>query len=394
MRPANGGSPSPFDVTPTDLASAAWKFASAQNHVDAIASTLQSALINAAGMAGNDDYGQAFARHYNPVARALFQALSATVRAVGQASAALMTTANNYIKADHHSNVHASSASPATFDMPVLAQDIVYGDPPSAVGPGHTSIPGFLARYWPNGHQDKLRMAAQAFRDASEALDYLGQGLHRQVQSLTDSNSSASIDAMGTFWGIIWRNNPDARAPMSAAGTACGRLAAACDSYANAIDSAHSQFERCAAAGGLALGFTSALAVVLTPFTGGGARDPLSVGGGGGGGGGTPPTGGGDVPGPGEPEPWGSDDADVTADRIVNHAPDRNIPGVSEDDLPEYLQNIMERPGYRLRPTPGGTPRMAWWDSDTGTVVIREGNGGTFLQPTGGYGYFLKLISE
>jgi hypothetical protein len=263
-----GGSPAqPIDVTPADLASVSWKFANGQDHVDAIASTLQSALNNAAGMAGNDDYGQQFGKQYDPAARALFEALSATVRAVGQASTALMTTANNYITADHHSNAKASSAGPVTFNLPGVLTDVVYADPPSAIGPGHTSVPHFLAKYWPNGHQDKLRQAAQAFRNASEALDYLGQGLHTQVQSLTDNNSSSSIDAMGKFWATIWQDNPSAKAPMSAAKTACDKLAAACESYAHAIDSAHSQFEQCAAGAGLALGFTTALAVVLTPFT-------------------------------------------------------------------------------------------------------------------------------
>ena len=54
----------------------------------------------------------------------------------------------------------------------------------------------------------------------------------------------------------------------------------------------------------------------------------------------------------------------------------------------------MRQPGYRMRPTPSGTPRMGWWDPDTGTMVIREGNKGTFMQPDRGYDYFLEQIAE
>jgi len=37
---------------------------------------------------------------------------------------------------------------------------------------------------------------------------------------------------------------------------------------------------------------------------------------------------------------------------------------------------------------------MAWWDPTTETVVIHEGNGGTFFQPGDGYAYFAKIITE
>jgi pyocin large subunit-like protein len=54
----------------------------------------------------------------------------------------------------------------------------------------------------------------------------------------------------------------------------------------------------------------------------------------------------------------------------------------------------MQNPGRRLRDTPGGSPRTGWWDPDTGTMVIREGNGGTFFQPDRGYDYFLEQVGQ
>lgn len=85
---------------------------------------------------------------------------------------------------------------------------------------------------------------------------------------------------------------------------------------------------------------------------------------------------------------------EVVADRIVEHAGDRSIPGVDDADLPEYVEDVMAGPGYRLRDSPGGNPRVAWWDDETGTVVIREGDNGTYFQPSEGHDYFKRLLNE
>jgi hypothetical protein len=84
---------------------------------------------------------------------------------------------------------------------------------------------------------------------------------------------------------------------------------------------------------------------------------------------------------PGMDQPTG-----LVADKIALHANQRSIPGVDDEDLAEHLENIMSTPGTVFRSTPSGTPRMGWWDEATGTMVIREGNDGTFMQPERGYG--------
>ncbi|XVQ12633.1 polymorphic toxin-type HINT domain-containing protein [Spirillospora sp. CA-255316] len=102
------------------------------------------------------------------------------------------------------------------------------------------------------------------------------------------------------------------------------------------------------------------------------------------------------TPSKGQPDPASqAGDVDLVADKIAMHANQRSIPGVPEEEVAEYLEGIMRgSPGYKLRPTPSGTPRWAWWDSRTGTMVIREGDGGTFMQPDRGHQYFLDQISE
>ncbi|MFI1282727.1 DUF6531 domain-containing protein, partial [Streptomyces sp. NPDC020858] len=87
----------------------------------------------------------------------------------------------------------------------------------------------------------------------------------------------------------------------------------------------------------------------------------------------------------------------MLADKIAAHGDinKRGIPGVDDLDVPEYLEDMMtNNQGTRLRSTQSGTPRWAWWDEETETILIREGQNGTFMQPTDGYQYFLKQINE
>ncbi|WP_225850613.1 hypothetical protein [Streptomyces sp. HPF1205] len=269
----DGGSvAAPLNLYPEDLYLVALRFAAGQSTLDTIATTLNTALQNISGMAGDDSYGHGFAATYDPAAKALFGALSAADRAIGQAATGLVTTANNYLKADHHSNPKAGATPPEQFEPPVVYADIFYPDPPSAVGPGHSSVPHAIAKYWPNGHQDSLRTAATAFRTASSAIDTLGGGLHGQVLSITDNNSGDSITAMADFWAQIWKDDADGgKAPLSTAKYACDQLAKACDAFAQAIDTAHSKVEHKLGEAGIAIGFTTAVGAALSLFTFGGS---------------------------------------------------------------------------------------------------------------------------
>ncbi|QMU78404.1 hypothetical protein GXW83_24560 [Streptacidiphilus sp. PB12-B1b] len=262
----------PIDVSPEDLQSVALTFAGGQSTIDSIAGTLSSALQAAAGMAGDDKYGKQFAAQYDPAAKALFVTLSACVRAVGQASTGLSTTANNYLKADGHSNAAAGSAGPRLYSLPFVITDVMYPVPLTAVGGGSNHWPPPIDKYWPDGHQDRLRAAASAFRTAATGLDNAARDMDAGVQSLTDNNSSASVNAMAAFWGKIWSYcDAGGAAPLSSAYLACTQLAKYCDDFAGAIDNAHSEFEHKLAEAGISLGLTTALGAIGTLFTGGGS---------------------------------------------------------------------------------------------------------------------------
>ncbi|MEU6218300.1 hypothetical protein ABZ845_12395 [Streptomyces sp. NPDC047022] len=261
-----------IDITPSDLNTAATAFAGGQNRLDGIASTLSAALQAAAGMAGDDKYGKKFATSYDPASKALCGTISAAVRAIGQSATGLVRTANNYLKADHHSNPKAGKGAVHLFPWPAVIDDVMYPDPPSAVGEGSNHWPPPIDKYWANGHQDRLRSAASAFRTAAQDINSLGTSLHLQVQAITDFNSSGAVTAMAAFWGKIWQDHdPGGLAPLSTAHLACTQLASACEKFAHAIDQAHSEFEHKATEAGIAIGLTTAVGILGTVFTLGGS---------------------------------------------------------------------------------------------------------------------------
>ena len=69
----------------------------------------------------------------------------------------------------------------------------------------------------------------------------------------------------------VWLNGDGGKAPLSMAKHACDQLARACDSFAHAIDTAHSRTESKLAEAGITIGLTTAIGAVFTLFTLGGS---------------------------------------------------------------------------------------------------------------------------
>jgi len=147
----------------------------------------------------------------------------------------------------------------------------VLGAPPSAIGTGSGGLADVLGRFWLNGHQDKLRAAASAYRNAAAGLQDLGYDLQAAVTSITDNNSAASITAMHEYFAKLWTSGSNSSAPLSAANNACTQLATACERYAAAIDQDHSDVESALWEAGLAVGVTEVIGWLGTVFTGGGS---------------------------------------------------------------------------------------------------------------------------
>jgi hypothetical protein len=269
--PPDGGGK--IDITPADVNTAATTFAKQQDALGDAWLTLASSLH--AGMAGNDGGAEKFASKYDPAAKSVWTAFEAACRVVGGISRGLVQTANNYVKAEHASTATGKGAAPAYPD-PLVAEDIVVTGPDPAKGSGHSSVPDWLAKYWPNGDSDALRAAARAWRKARDDVDGITQTLHNAVNSITESNSTECIQAMSEFWNSLAKPGDD-KAILSALHGACDSIAKACDSYAQAIDDAHHKLEWALAGAGLAVGITTAVGILLTPFTGGGSDAAAGV---------------------------------------------------------------------------------------------------------------------
>jgi hypothetical protein len=258
----------PLDVSPFDVYVASQTFAQGAQEVENALNALSTALSSSGAMAGDDAPGQQFASSYDPAAasfNSLVQNLLPTLSGMAQA---LVTTANNWLKAESHNTAGKQDPDPG-FPLPGLILADTVPNPPSAQSSdGGGGLPGVLAKFWPDGHQDKLRAAATAWRQAGTSLNGVGTQLRSAMASITDDTRAGSVQAMQAFFGQVWSDDGDgSSAPLSHAVGACGQIAGACDDYASEIDSARSSTERAMAVAGIATGLTTALGVVASVFS-------------------------------------------------------------------------------------------------------------------------------
>jgi hypothetical protein len=262
---ADGGGS--VDVTPDEVNSAAGTFAKQQEQLGDVWSDLASALNP--GMAGNDGGAQKFAAKYDPAARAVWKAFGSAVRVIGGTAQGLVQTANNYVKAEEHSTTGKKPGS-AKYPPPPVADDMTVGGPDPAEGTGHSSVPDWLAQYWPNGDPDQLRAAATAWRTARDGVGDVTTTLHGAVVGITDYNNAEDITQMEAFWNTLAKPG-DKKAILTGLHDACDSIAKACDAYAQAIDDARSNLKTALAEAGIAVAFTTIIGILATPFTLGGS---------------------------------------------------------------------------------------------------------------------------
>ncbi|MFL6120574.1 hypothetical protein [Actinophytocola sp.] len=255
------------DVTPDEVNSAAGTFAKQQDQLGNVWSNLAMAL--SPGMAGNDGGAQKFAAKYDPAAKAVWKAFGSAIRVLGGTAKGLVQTANNYVKAEEHSTAGKKPAGDK-FPPPMVADDIYVTGPDPAEGEGHSSVPDWLAKYWPNGDPDKLRDAAKAWRTARDGVDDVTTALQGAVTGITDYNDADDIAAMGEFWDSLAKPG-DRKAVLTGLHDACDDIAKACDAYAKAIDDARDNLKTALAEAGIAVALTTVVGILLTPFTLGGS---------------------------------------------------------------------------------------------------------------------------
>jgi hypothetical protein len=94
------------------------------------------------------------------------------------------------------------------------------------------------------------------------------QTLHNAVNIVIANNDTQCLQAMSEFWDSLAKRG-DKKAILTVLHDACDSIAKACDSYAKAIDDARRKLEWALAGAGIVVGVTTAIGVLLTPFTGG-----------------------------------------------------------------------------------------------------------------------------
>jgi hypothetical protein len=260
----DGGGTGTIKVTPQDVAAAAGTFANAQTDLSNAWETLQSALDSNAGMAGDDQPANEFNAKYGPAVAAVWRGFRAACLKLGGISMGLTQTANNFVRAEHHSTVGNKGAAPAFPAEPVF-DDIVMADPSSPIGPGGGSwLPGPLKKFWPDADTGKLRAAAKAWYAAAQSIDGTSWEAQGAIDSIATGDDTAQ--AITEFWSRTFAPG-NQRTLLAGLEQVCRSLGDACDKYAQAVDDAHSKMKEALAGTGIAVGITTILGILGTPFT-------------------------------------------------------------------------------------------------------------------------------
>jgi hypothetical protein len=208
----------------------------------AAVTSLARVLDGCAGMAGGDPGGRDWAREYDAGAAAAMTATAAALQAVDQLALMFAQTARNYAAADAASApddrrlIEAAAAALPSLDPPpcIVA-------PPSAAGGGGGGpfgwglIADVVGYVWPDGHQDRLRAAAAAWRASAAALENAG-GETLSAASLAISDRLPEAPDMWTVCRSL-AGRFDELADVHRA------LADACDGLAHHLDEVHSAVE-------------------------------------------------------------------------------------------------------------------------------------------------------
>jgi hypothetical protein len=204
----------------------------------AATSRLCAVLIDSYAMAGSDPGGSSWAAAYDPAAHAASYAAQDAVNSVHRLAAMFAQTARNYAAAD----VASTSGVRRRLDEAVAAVPVVHGYAlpaclPSAAGGAGDPPAGWglvcaaVGWVWPDGHQDKLRATARAWRESGATL---GAAADRVVEAGGPAIGDRLPEA-----DDIWRVCAALADRLREVGEVHAALAVACDELAGHLDHAH-----------------------------------------------------------------------------------------------------------------------------------------------------------
>jgi uncharacterized protein YukE len=264
-----------FHVDPAQMLVSSAGFTDLQSWAGQIHRGLIGSLDDAAGMAGDDDAGHAFAAKYDPAAQAVVNGLGRAVGQLGGTANGLYTMAMNYIRTD--ADVAASLMQPQQLPASSSPQCDTESRPvaiPTAVGHASWAVREIIAKFWPQGDPGKLRQAAQDWQRAAELINRLGMEGDKQVQPVTAGSTAKAVDSFASNWRRMYVECTTTGPLLNTLSTTAHQLGQACDTYAQKIDDLRTHLEHMAEiAGGVAVA-----GIALTVFTLG-ASDAVAAGG-------------------------------------------------------------------------------------------------------------------
>ncbi len=221
-------------------------------------------VLNAnASMAGDDSVGAQWAASYDQAARLAISTSAKLATACGQTRDLIVIGAHNHEVAEtaaDHRNLSPPPEPQLTPD-PCLPEDI-----PSAAGNGipepfgWSIIKSAVGAAWPNGHQDQLDAARDAWHTASADFRTLAGNVSPAVDLLTNQQSpeiQTSVDTCN-----------QRKTDFNALADACQSLGDACAEYASHLDDAHRKILEELREFLIESAAWEAGALILLPFTG------------------------------------------------------------------------------------------------------------------------------
>jgi hypothetical protein len=226
-----------LDVHPVGFDTAARVFGGdVAGGVGAAVEVLLTALDPCYGMAGTDDNAQHWAPPYDTGARTAITAFDDLATAAFGLAALLEQCAINYAGAEAACLPGQSATQSATRWARI--HPTRHHPPPAAAGlalpepEGWSLLAHLIARLWPNGHQDLLHTAADAWHTAATTLHNLRPVLDHAVRQVADQQHAPEIaDAI-----TVLTHYTTATAQLA---QHCSHLANTCHDLAHALDQAH-----------------------------------------------------------------------------------------------------------------------------------------------------------
>jgi uncharacterized protein YukE len=236
-----------FHVDPSQMLVSSAGFSDLQAWASEIHRGLIGSLDDAAGTAGDDDAGQAFAAKYDPAAREAVNALGKAVAQLGGTANGLYTMALNYIRTD--ADVATSLMKPQQLPNssgPQCDSDPRHVEIPTAAGHANWVVRETIARFWPQGDPGKLRQASQDWQRAAELINHLGLEGDRQVQRVTAGSKAKAVDSFAANWRRMHIDCTTTGPLLNTLSTVAHQLSQACTAYAQHIEDLRTKLEHMA----------------------------------------------------------------------------------------------------------------------------------------------------